>query len=190
MKITAASTLPQVAGAVGGALKRAGISAVLTGGACATIHSRGKYLSEDLDFVIQGSALRRDLERVMGDLGFERRGEQYFHDKSPFFVEFLRGPLGIGRDIVIQPVEIRVGESRVLALSSHDSCRDRLAAFIFWNDRQSLEAAVEIALRNDLDMKAIRRWAATEGGEERFEEFLAQVRKRKRERPSSARSRR
>jgi hypothetical protein len=64
-----------------------------------------------------------------------------------FFVEFPVGPLGIGRDLAVKPVQIRIGGGarRIRALSATDCCRDRLAAFYHWNDRQSLDAAVDIA---------------------------------------------
>lgn len=63
----------------------------------------------------------------MADVGFSRQGAAYVHSASAFFVEFPAGPLGIGDDDLVKPVEIRVGRARVLALSATDSCRDRLA---------------------------------------------------------------
>jgi hypothetical protein len=62
-------------------------------------------------------------------------------------------------------------------LSATDSCRDRLAAFYHWRDRESLRVAVWIALAQRLDMERIRRWSAGEGFLPQFEEFLAEVRR-------------
>ena len=56
-------------------------------------------------------------------------------------VEFPAGPLAIGDDDLVEPVELRVGRTRVPALSATDSCRDRLAAFYHWRDLQSLRVA-------------------------------------------------
>lgn len=51
MTITARTSLRGVALAVGRALAERGIRAVLTGGACASLHSGGRYLSDDLERV-------------------------------------------------------------------------------------------------------------------------------------------
>lgn len=126
----------------------------------------------------------------MAAIGFERREDQYFHEQTRFFVEFPAGPLGIGRDLAIKPIRIRMGPrgSSIRALSATDSCRDRLAAFYHWADRQSLEAAVEIALRHRLDLKKIRSWSESEGASQGFKTFareIERVRKRNRQGPST-----
>jgi hypothetical protein len=159
-------------------LKSAGIRAVLTGGACATIHTAGGYFSEDLDFVLQSEPTQRELDEVMASIGFHRRGDQYFHSKTRFFVEFPPGPLGICRDLAVRPVERKIGGSGSAAirlLSATDSCRDRLAGFYHWNDRQSLDAAVRIGLRNRIDINKIREWSSREGASERFQQFLREL---------------
>jgi hypothetical protein len=158
-------------------LENAGIRAVLTGGACATIHTAGGYFSEDLDFVLQSDPSPRQLDEVMARIGFQRRGDQYFHSKSRFFVEFPPGPLGIGRDLEVRPIERRIGGTGppVRLLSATDSCRDRLAAFYHWNDRQSLDAAVQIALKNRVAINRIREWSRQEGASERFLQFIHEL---------------
>ena len=55
MKLTSRSSLAEVVACVAQALARAKIRAVLTGGACATIYSKGEYQSSDLDFVLQSA---------------------------------------------------------------------------------------------------------------------------------------
>lgn len=60
----------------------------------------------------------------------------------------------------------------VLHLSATDSCRDRLAAFYHWKDRQALGAAVAIAANHALDLAKIRAWSRREGASEGYEEFL------------------
>ena len=171
MKLNEKSTLQDVAVAVSQALETAGIRAVLTGGGIATIHTRGDCKSEDLDFIIQSGPTQAQLDAALKNIGFERSGDHYEHATTRFFVEFPPGPLSIGRDIAIRPEQVKVGRSRVLALSPTDSCRDRLAAFYFWNDRQSLDVAVRIGLREKIDLDAIQRWSETEGMADRFREF-------------------
>lgn len=154
------------------ALQKNGIRAVLTGGACATIYSGGDYQSEDLDFILRAAPSRRALDAAMASASFHRRIDHYEHPHSRFFVEFPRGPLAIGEDIAIRPVDLPVGGVRVVLLSPTDSCRDPLAAFYHWKDRQSLEAAISIALRHRVRLDRIRSWSAKEGASQVFDGFL------------------
>jgi hypothetical protein len=108
----------------------------------------------------------------MAKAGFDRRTNQYFHPRARFYVEFPPGPLGIGRDHRIVPIELKVGHSTILALSPTDSCRDRLAAFLHWRDQQNLKTAVQVALKNKVDLKRVRSWCASEGVPAGFDEFL------------------
>lgn len=175
--MTRRSTLAEIAGQVAGALGGANIAAVLTGGACATIYSEGAYQSHDLDFIIRGSASRKSLDETMASVGFAREGDRYVHPSTPFFVEFPRGPLAIGDDVQITPVQLKLRGGSVQALSPTDSCRDRLAAFYHWSDRHSLDVAVAIAAKNSVNMAAVRRWSRSEGFEDRFEEFRQELRR-------------
>lgn len=65
MKIDARSSLADVGVAVGDALRRAGIRAVLTGGACASLYSGGAYQSMDADLILSGSPALEDLDHAM-----------------------------------------------------------------------------------------------------------------------------
>ena len=177
MTLTSRSPLADVAAAVAAALRDAGIVAVLTGGACATLYSDGAYQSHDLDFILRGSANRRSLDDAMATLGFTRNRDRYVHATTPFFVEFPRGPLAIGDDLAVTPVVLRLRRGEVLALSATDACRDRLAAFYHWADRQSLRTAVLIARRSTVNLGIIRRWSTREGYEENFREFIHELRR-------------
>jgi hypothetical protein len=187
VRLTRRSSLATVAASVAATLARAGIRAVLTGGACATLYSEGKYQSFDLDFILQSATSVRDLDAAMKAVGFRRTGNHYEHPRSRFVVEFPAGPLGIGGDLDIRPTTFRIGRVQVRALSATDSCRDRLAAYFHWNDRQSLAAAVEIGRRRRLNIGSIRRWSENEGATEKFGTFLEFLRSRA---PSRGRPRR
>lgn len=180
MTITERSSLATVALLVGDALRRRGIAAVLTGGACASLHTRGAFHSLDVDFVLTSEPDVQDLDSVLASLGFRREGNRYVHSRSRYFVEFPRGPLAVGRDRVLRPARWRRGDARMFVLSATDSCRDRLAAFYHWSDRQSLAVAAQIAVRNRVDMTRIRAWSEGEGHAVRFEEFRAEVARRRR----------
>ena len=187
MKLTHRSSLDDVAATVATALDRAGIVAVLTGGACATIYTGGAYQSYDLDFIVRSGGTRRTLDAAMASIDFARDGDRYVHPATPLFVEFPRGPLAIGDDIRITPVALKVGRATVMALSATDACRDRLAAFYHWSDRQSLEVALDIALARPVNMKKIRDWSTSEGHTARFDEFRRQVDRRRLQRRKRSR---
>ncbi len=180
--ISAGSTLPEVALLVAAALNAHGVRAVLTGGACVSIYTKGAYVSQDADFVIQtvGAGLQQRVEDALARLGFVRKNDRYVHDQTAFYIEFPPGPLSIGHDLDIRPVEVSVGSGSALMLSATDCCRDRLAAFYFWDDRQSLGLAVDVALHQDIDLRVIKAWSVEEGSEEKYREFVRVLRSRKR----------
>ena len=141
LRITKRSSLADVAVAVGDALRRAGIHAVLTGGACANMYLAGVYASLDADFVISGSVTLAQLDQSLAELGFTQSRDPLRPPARSFLVRNSKGPLGIGEDFKIHPVWRTRRGARTLALSATDACRDRLAAFYYWNDRQALGAA-------------------------------------------------
>ncbi len=175
MKLGPRSTLADVAIAVGDALRRAGIRAVLTGGACACFYSAGAYHSLDADFILVGECAAADLDRAMGALEFKRIRERYVHPVVSYFVEFPAGPLGIGEDFAVRPIWRRRKLARMLMLSATDSCRDRLAAYYHWQDRQALAAAVAIAMHERVSLSKVKRWSDAEGHAESYKRFLAEL---------------
>jgi hypothetical protein len=187
VKLDEHSRLPTVATAVGAALARHEIRAVLTGGACASVYTHGQYQSRDMDFIVVRTTTQARLDTALGSIGFVRKGDRYVHPRLAFYVEFPRGPLAIGDDYRIRPVLRRLGSRRLLMLSATDSCRDRLAAFYHWNDRQSLQVAVQVARAQRVNVAAIRRWSAAEGFPERFQQFLGEVRRTRVRRGPTAR---
>jgi hypothetical protein len=152
------------------------VDAVLTGGACASLHTGGRYTSMDVDFVMLGTPAQAAVDRAMASVGFKRRGDRYVHPKVSFYVEFPKGPLGIGTDLNIRPRRYRTARGEMKALSPTDSCRDRLAAFYHWSDRQSLKVAVDVARSNVIDLRIIRRWSREEGKMDAYGEFLHELR--------------
>jgi hypothetical protein len=175
VKLSPETPLSTVALAVGSLLRRHGITAVLTGGACAALHTGGAYTSKDVDFVVRGAVRQAALDAALRELGFERRGDRYVHPLVPFYVEFPPGPLAIGADLDIRPVEVDGGAGPALVLSPTDSCRDRLAAFYHWRDRQSLRVAVLIARAQPVDLRVIEEWSRAEESLNAYEEFLREL---------------
>jgi hypothetical protein len=159
----------------GDALRRGGLQAVLTGGACAAVHSKGRYTSRDVDFVLPLSTKKSVVEQALTPLGYRWSTDCFVHKDSRFFIEFPVGPLSIGEDLSIRPELIGINATETWALTATDSCRDRLAAYYHWRDRQALEVAVWIARESIVDLETIRDWSVREGRSQDFEHFLRRL---------------
>lgn len=62
-------------------------------------------------------------------------------------------------------------------LSPTDSCRDRLAAFLFWNDFSGLEQALAVCrARDDVDLGRVRRWCRRTGHHKKWALLQARLR--------------
>ncbi len=174
MKIDASSTLREVAFVVCTALDRAGVTAVLTGGSAAAIYAPGVCQSLDLDYVVPTSQDGARGGEALESLGYRLDGNVYRHGESELTLDFPPGPLMAGGDL-IRTWET-IGESVYLLhiLAPTDCCRDRLAGFMFWQDRGSLiqAAAVAGARQEKVDLDTVRMWCEREGRPDVFEEFL------------------
>jgi hypothetical protein len=176
MMIDTASSLVDVAFAVCTALERVGTTAVLTGGSAATYYAPDAYQSLDLDFVITFNANATG-ERALFELGFTRTADYYQHPDSAFPLEFPPGPLMVGDDIIASWDTNRRGDELLHVLTPTDSCRDRLAALLFWNDFSGLEQAIAVcrAQWKKIDLDVIRGWCERERGAEKYELFASRL---------------
>lgn len=163
-------------------LESAGIRSVLVGGAVVSIYTEGLYRSGDLDLV-PDDAGRTRLEEVLSGIGFEPSRSRYFRHPacSHLFLEFPRGPVEIGEEFPVVPAEIEVEGRTLRLLSPTDSVKDRLAGYIHWKSRANFDQAVLICRRqgNSVDLDAVRRWCAGEGGTEAFEELKVKLEERR-----------
>jgi hypothetical protein len=175
--IRADSTLREVAFLVCTALHEAGITAVLTGGTAASLYAPEAIQSFDLDFVITAHAVDGEPEAVLKRLGYRRVGQDYKHADSRYPLEFPKGPLAIGDERIMSWETLRKDGLLLHVLTPTDSCRDRLAAFYFFDDRNSLEQARAIfaAQAERVDLDAIRRWSEKEGQKRRYQDFLRRI---------------
>lgn len=170
MKITKDMSLGELAALVASELRKLKIDTVLTGGAVVSIYTENKYQSSDLDYISPNE--HRDIENALVDLGFKKEGRSFTHPDTDFYVEFPKGPLAIGREVVDPEGEVVIGGNKLVLLSPTQSVMDRLAAFYHWNDRQSLDQALWIAEKHPVNVEKIRAWSQSEGGLQKFHEFL------------------
>jgi hypothetical protein len=156
--ITTASSLTDVAFEVCTALDRAGTTAVLTGGSAATFYAPHAYESDDLDFVVTLHGGGGEL--ALRALGYQRQVDYYIHPASRFPLEFPPGPLMIGDDHIRQWNTVERPDAQLAhVLAPTDCCRDRLAAFLFWNDFRGLDQALAVCrARPDVDLDVVRDW--------------------------------
>ena len=184
-EITKHSTLLEVAATISDALRDAGISATLSGGAVVSIYTDNEYLSKDLDFVT--AAMNDELAPVLAPLGFVHTGisrlSQYSHTLVDWFVEFPPTPISFGNLHVdhkdCATIELNVGRLRLITPTQ--SVMDRLAAAIHWSDAQSRAQAILVAIHQEIDWASLGDWFVNEGeSTEEFERFRTLVMSRKR----------
>lgn len=178
MTISENMSLEEVAFSVCTALDAAGVTAVLTGGGAATVYAPRAIQSLDMDFVF--AAVSGSLEngaRALARLGYERVSDRYEHPRSRYILEFPEGPLYVGRKPLTSWDSLQKGDQVLHIVSPTDSCCDRLAAYIHWNDRSGLAQAVEVARsrREHVSLNVIRAWLADEGHAAKFEEFCRKL---------------
>lgn len=140
-----------------------GYRCVLSGGGCVSIYTFNKYQSNDLDFIELYSNNTSNFKELMSEIGFIFENGYFKNEKFKFIVEFPIGPLSIGSEPIhnFETIEFKTG--KLFLLSVTDCIKDRLAAYYFWNDNQSLIQAKMVAKGNIFDLKEIERWSKVEG---------------------------
>jgi len=180
MKPIREMSMEELAAYVCDALEKEGIETVLSGGCCVELYSKGRYTSDDIDLIDRFNGGHRKIKEVMLKIGFEEyKMKRYFvHKDTELFIEFPRGPLGVG-DAPVKEVSSRKTETGILKLLTPTDCiKDRLAAYYHWDDRQSLEQAVWVAQENEFDLDSIESWSEYEGMIEKFSHFFLAVKDR------------
>lgn len=169
-RISKKSEIPEIAALVSEALEKAGIEAVLSGGAAVTVYADNPYMTGDLDFVSSEATIR--IEEILSDLGFRRDNQRYFvHEETEYVVEFPMGPVAVGGEIIRESerIETEVGSFKIIT-PTH-CVMDRLAAFYHWGDQQCLDQAIAVAKFQNVDFDVIKNWSEREGHEEKFDRF-------------------
>ncbi|MBM3863707.1 MAG: hypothetical protein FJ385_07160 [Verrucomicrobia bacterium] len=142
-------------------LEGEGIRSVLVGGAVVAIYTEGLYRSGDLD-MIADDVNRHHLEAALAAIGFvPTRSRYYKHPECPhLFLEFPRGPVEIGEQYPVVPAEIEFDGRTLRLLSPTDCVKDRLAGYIHWKSRASLDQALLVCCqqRGRVDLVAVRDW--------------------------------
>jgi len=171
MKSIKRMTNAELAAFIESHLLERGIDVVLSGGACVSIYSNGKYVSMDLDLIDIYLERRSKIRKAMQEIGFSEEGRHFIHPDTDFFVEFPAGPLSVGEEPVKKVDEHKLATGILRIISPTDCVKDRLAAYYHWNDAQSLEQAILVAQAKKIDLKEIERWSKVERKLVEFEHF-------------------
>lgn len=174
MTLQRGASLADVAFAVCTALDSAGIVAVLTGGSAATYYVPAVYQSRDADFILRYGVGLRDVVPALESIGFRLRDSGDFeHPNLQYTVEFPKGPLAIGSDLVTSWATERRENELLHILTPTDVVRDRFLHYFAWSDLSAYAAALAIAraMRDRVDWNAFEMWARREAEADRSYEL-------------------
>jgi len=150
-------------------LQHHGVEVVLVGGLAVEIYTENLYLTKDIDMVNTNYQKPSYLHKVMSELGFHKRGRVYINQTTDITVEFPPGPLAVGNKLITNTTVAKTKQGEIPILRVRDVVIDRLAAFIHWQDRQSLIQAVGVMLKHNLKPKDFKEFLIVEGNLSNYE---------------------
>jgi hypothetical protein len=107
----------------------------------------------------------------MSKIGFVKQGKSFVSAQTDLFIEFPNGPVSIGDELVRDFNEIKDGELSLKLFTPTQCIMDRLAAYYFWNDNQSLDQAILISKKQLFSLSKVKNWSIKEGQLDKFEIF-------------------
>lgn len=150
-------------------LQHHGVEVVLVGGLAVEIYTENLYLTKDIDMVNTNYKKPSYLNKVMGELSFRKHGRVYINETTTITVEFPPGPLAVGNNLITNTTIAKTKQGEIPILHARDVVIDRLAAFIHWQDRQSLVQAVGVMLKHHLEPKDFKMFVGAEGDSSHYE---------------------
>jgi hypothetical protein len=172
MKSVSKMTQAELTAYVQSHLRKKAINVTLSGGAAVSIYADNKYVSADVDLVEDSYVDRDKIKIAMEEMGFQEKNRYFTHPDTKHIIEFPSGPLSVGGEPIKHIREIRYATGILRVISPTDCVKDRLAAYYFWEDQQSLAQAVLVAIYNRINVSEIKRWSQAEGKIEGFKIFL------------------
>jgi hypothetical protein len=136
-------------------------------------------MSVDLDYVTYEELGK--VEKSLKKIGFVKNGKWFEHPECKLYIDSVTEPVAIGHEIIrnFEEMDTKFGIFKLLTAS--DCVKDRLSSFYHWEDRQSLDQAIDVCLDHRIDMKKVMDWSKKEGFEKQFALFKAELEKRKKE---------
>ena len=142
--ITSELGLPEVAAIVSAQLAERHIAVSIVGGSAVTLHAPDIYTSVDIDLAVLTGIDRKAIESALRSLGYQRTGRVFQHPKSRFTIDIVADTPYIADRPITEFAEINTEFGPVRTLLLEDALADRVAAFLFWSDSQSLDVAERV----------------------------------------------
>lgn len=163
--------IKELAAIISSHLNKNNIEVVLVGGACVSLYSNNQYLSYDIDLITDTPI--RKISPVLEKLGFVNTGGCLFQNpKCKFLIDFPAPPVSIGDEPVLKFNNLKTQLGTIQLLTPTDCVKDRLAAYFFWKDLQSLDQAIMVAKRNKVNFSGIKKWAEKQVEPNKYKEFV------------------
>ena len=121
----------------------------------------------------------KELINAMNSLGFKKNGKSFVSDKTNLFVEFPPGPISVGDELLKDFNEIKENDYVLKLFTPTQSIMDRLSAFYFWDDQQSLDQAILIAKKQPFSINRVKKWSEKEGELEKYKLFESKLKDEK-----------
>ena len=175
MKRIAQMSMEELAAYVCSKLEEEGIKTVLSGGSCVQIYSQGKYTSDDIDLIDRFNGGHTLIKKVMFTMGFKEHNRYFVHDDTEWFIEFPRGPLGVG-DAPVHDIATIEEETGILKLlTPTDYIKDRLAAYYHWDHPLGLQNWTNAQSLTECGLASIEEWPQKENMLEKYQIFRKRV---------------
>jgi hypothetical protein len=156
-------SMEQLASTIAAHLKAHDIDVVLVGGLAVALYTDNRYLTSDIDMVDVSHQDPAHLQAVMAELGFDKEGRIYTHNSTDIVVEFPAAPLAVGDELISETTTMKGPWGNIPILYAVDVVKDRLAAYIHWQDQQSLVQALCIMLCHGIAPNAIKLFCKNKG---------------------------
>lgn len=114
-----------IAAIIAEALRKINQDSVLVGGAAIEFYTQGAYSTSDIDMITEEGP---ELITTMKDLGFEKLGKDFVHQKLNIYIEFPGRNLQNNEESIL----IKVKDKTLPIISIEDLIVNRLCAFKFW----------------------------------------------------------
>ena len=134
-------SLIEVAAFVARELRKHGVTVVVVGGSAVTAYAPEIYTSHDIDFAATSGIERRKFTKILRAIGFVEAGRTFAHPDTLYTIDFVADTPYVDQRAIQEFNEIGTAQGPVQVVQFEDAIADRIAAFLHWNDSQSLDVA-------------------------------------------------
>jgi hypothetical protein len=130
-------------------VRRGGKTPIIVGGQAVEIYTQGSYTTGDIDI----KAPREITEAILKEWGFVKVGRPWINKELDVYVDWLGSSLEEGEEAERRTAIIKVTDQLdIRVLSIEDLVIDRLGAFKWWGDTDSLMwARILIGVKKSID---------------------------------------